>query len=123
MMNELYERVQDYLNMEEEIDFKEFQAYYKKVTDYLQAEGQDLEEENLWKGLLVVESIASNSSNRAKEIRKGPEVKKYKRMNERMKLWAQNITKRLTALGYTDEQINERFHEMLEEREENQKDS
>ncbi|GAJ98648.1 hypothetical protein [Geomicrobium sp. JCM 19055] len=40
MIDELYEKVQDYLNMEEEIDFKEFQAYYKKVTDYLQAEGR-----------------------------------------------------------------------------------
>ncbi|EZH67697.1 hypothetical protein DH09_07160 [Bacillaceae bacterium JMAK1] len=122
-MDELYEKVQDYLNMEEEIDFKEFQAYYKKVTDYLQAEGQNFDEDKLWKGLLIVESIASNASNRAKEIRKGPEVKKYKRMNERMKLWAQNFTKRLVELGYTDEDINERFHKMLEEREEANKDS
>ncbi|GAK06560.1 MULTISPECIES: hypothetical protein [Geomicrobium] len=123
MIDELYEKVQDYLNMEEEIDFKEFQAYYKKVTDYLQAEGQNFDEDKLWKGLLIVESIASNASNRAKEIRKGPEVKKYKRMNERMKLWAQNFTKRLAELGYTDEDINERFHKMLEEREEANKDS
>ncbi|GAJ98649.1 hypothetical protein [Geomicrobium sp. JCM 19055] len=50
-------------------------------------------------------------------------MKKYKRMNERMKLWAQNFTKRLAELGYTDEDINERFHKMLEEREEANKDS
>ncbi|MBB6448950.1 hypothetical protein HNR44_000899 [Geomicrobium halophilum] len=119
-MNELYKQVQIYLNMEGEIDFKEFQQYYKKVMDFLQEQGHDLEEEQIWQGLLVVESIASNSENRYKEKRKGPEAKKYKRMRQRGKLWAQNFTKRLQSLGYSDEQINEHFHAMLEEEPEQQ---
>lgn len=116
-MDELYQQVQTYLNMEGEIDFDEFQDYYKNVLDYLQEHGNDLEEDQIWKGLLVVESIASNAENRYKEQRKGKEVKKYKRMRERAKLWAQNFTKRLQSHGYSDEQINERFHAMLEEQE------
>ncbi|AXF54815.1 hypothetical protein [Salicibibacter kimchii] len=119
-MNDLYQQIQVYLNMEGEIDFEEFQDYYKKVIDYLQEHGNDLEEEQIWQGLLVVESVASNAENRGKEQRKGKEAKKYKRMRERAKLWAQNFTKRLQSLGYSDEQINDRFHAMLEEEPEQQ---
>ncbi|SDI30929.1 hypothetical protein [Natribacillus halophilus] len=119
-MDELYREVQVLLNMEGEIDFKDFQDYYKRVMDYLQEHGQDLEEEQIWKGLLVVESLSSNSQSRYREHRKGKEAKKYKRMRQRAKLWAQNFTKRLQSMGYSDEQINERFHAMLEEEPEQQ---
>ncbi|SFE31709.1 hypothetical protein [Alteribacillus iranensis] len=113
-MDKLYNQVQIYLNMDEEIDFKEFQAYYQQVLKYLDEYSSDLHEDDLWKALFVVESIMSNAENRAKTAKKA-EAKKYNKMATRTKLYAQNFTKRLSDLGYDEEQIGSKFEEMLEE--------
>ncbi|MFC5713289.1 hypothetical protein ACFPU1_10875 [Thalassorhabdus alkalitolerans] len=114
-MDKFYAQVQEYLNMEEEIDFKEFNEYYQQVLEYLDKESADLSEEDVWKALFVVESIMSNAQNRAKHADTTKEQKKYKRMAKRTKLYAQHFTKRLHDAGYNDEEIGARFKEMLEE--------
>lgn len=113
-MEELYNKIQEYLNMEEEISFKEFSDYYKKVMDKFNEVNEQLDEDGVWKALFIAENVMSNAGARAKE-KKGSESKKYKKMEERTQLWAKNLVARLYKLGYTDEQINERFDAMLEE--------
>ncbi|WP_096202330.1 hypothetical protein [Bacillus sp. FJAT-45350] len=113
-MQELYAKIQEYLNMDEEISFKEFSEYYKKVIDNLGADHESFEEDDVWKALFIIESIMSNAESREKE-QKGSEAKKYKKMAERCQLWAKNFTARLANLGYTEEDINERFEQMFEE--------
>ncbi|PSL51111.1 hypothetical protein B0H94_10120 [Salsuginibacillus halophilus] len=114
-MEEFYQRVQVYLNMEEEIDFDEFEAFYKEVMKELDANGLELEEEDLWKALFIVESLTSNAKSRIKEDKKKQKRKKYKKMHERTKVWAQNFTLRLHRAGYNEDQINQRFEAMLAE--------
>ncbi|MCM2674950.1 hypothetical protein [Alkalicoccobacillus plakortidis] len=113
-MQDLYDQIQVYLNMEEEIPFKEFQDFYKKVIDRLAAEGTELDEESLWKVLFVVENIISNAEGRANDT-KGSESKKYAKMASRLQLWAKNFGTRLGTAGYTEDDINERFSEMFAE--------
>ncbi|WP_413379854.1 hypothetical protein [Alkalihalobacillus sp. 1P02AB] len=113
-MQTLYEQIQVYLNMEEEISFKEFNDFYKKVVDELGTTHESLEQESVWKALFIVENVMSNANGRANE-KKGSESKKYSKMAQRLELWAKNLSARLAEAGYTEDDINERFNEMLEE--------
>lgn len=113
-MQELYKQIQVYLNMDEEISYEEFDGFYKKVVKFFTDKSEGFSEEDIWKGLFIVENIMSNADSRAKE-EKGTKVKKYKKMSERSSLWAQNFAGRLYGLGYTEEQLNERFEKMFEE--------
>ncbi|WP_088104750.1 hypothetical protein [Halalkalibacter urbisdiaboli] len=113
-MQPLYEQIQVYLNMDEEISFKEFSDYYKKVIDELAQSNEGYDEETVWKALFIVENVMSNAEGRAKE-KKGSESKKYTKMAQRLQLWAKNLAARLGAAGYTEDDINERFNVMFEE--------
>ncbi|MDQ0256223.1 hypothetical protein J2S74_003641 [Evansella vedderi] len=113
-MQELYKQIHEYLKMEEEISFEEFDSYYKKIVDYLNENADKLEEESLWKALFISENVMSNADARAKDA-KGSLGKKYKKMAQRLSLWAQNLTARLAEMGYNEEQMNERFEKMFDE--------
>ncbi len=113
-MLSLYDQIQVYLNMDEEISFSEFNDYYRRVLDELGKNHESFDEEMVWKHLFVVENVMSNAESRARDT-KGAESKKYEKMAKRLQLWAQNLAVRLGNAGYTDEDINSRFNEMLEE--------
>ncbi|MGY4690218.1 hypothetical protein [Salibacterium sp. K-3] len=115
MMDELYRKIQEYLNMDTEISFEEFRDYYQNVIDYLDHRQVDPDESEIWKSLFVVESVMSNAENRAKSVKKTAERKKYKKMGERTKLYAQHFTMKLNQLGYSQDEIEQRFDTMLEE--------
>lgn len=113
-MQQLYGKIHEYLNMDEEITFEEFDQFYKQVLKHFSEKAEDLAEEDVWKGLFIVENIMSNAENRIKE-EKGAKQKKYKKMKERASLWAQNFAGKLYKLGYTEEQLNERFEGMFQD--------
>lgn len=114
-MEQLYNQIQVYLNMDEEISFEEFSDYYKKVIDTLSAKNNEFNEDEIWKGLFITESVMSNAKARAQEVKNAQMKKKYKKMGQRTELWAKNFVSRLYKLGYKDDEINERFEAMLEE--------
>ncbi|WP_216829470.1 hypothetical protein [Alkalihalobacterium elongatum] len=114
MVEELYNQIQGYLNMEEEISFEEFDQYYKKVLDHFSEKNEQFDETDVWRSLFIVENLMSNADARSKET-KGSLVKKYKKMTKRTELWAKNFVVRLHKFGYNDDQINERFEKMFEE--------
>ncbi|GAE24630.1 hypothetical protein JCM9140_573 [Halalkalibacter wakoensis JCM 9140] len=113
-MQALYDQIQVYLNMEEEISFKEFSEYYRKVVAELGDVHETLDEEMVWKSLFIVENVMNNAEGRASQA-KGSESKKYAKMAQRLQLWAKNLAARLGEAGYTEEDISERFNQMLEE--------
>ena len=114
-MYELYKEIHTYLNMEEEIDFEQFDDFYKRVIDYFNHYADEFEEEDIWRALFIAENVMSNANDRRKES-KGPKAKKkYQKMGKRLKLWAENFAIRLAQKGYTKEQMNERFENMFEE--------
>lgn len=111
-MEHLYGKIHEYLKMDEEISFGEFDQFYKQVLKYFSEKAENLAEEDVWKGLFIIENIMSNAENRIKE-EKGAKQKKYKKMKERASLWAQNFAGKLYKLGYTEDQLNEKFEEMF----------
>jgi hypothetical protein len=116
-VQELYVKIHEYLNMDEDISFEEFENFYKNVIKYFSDKSEELIEEDIWKGLFIIENLMSNADSRAKEV-KGAKQKKYKKMSERSSLWAQNFAGRLYSKGYTEEQLNERFEQMFQDYEE-----
>ncbi|RXI99544.1 hypothetical protein DS745_15125 [Anaerobacillus alkaliphilus] len=113
-MQDLYVKIHEYLNMDEEISFEEFDDYYKTVIKQFSEVSDDLVEEDVWKALFIIENLMSNAESRAKES-KAAKQKKYKKMADRSALWAQNFAGRLYKLGYTEEQLNERFEKMFQD--------
>ncbi|NEU29566.1 hypothetical protein GN156_02040 [bacterium LRH843] len=113
-MQSLYDQIQVYLNMDEEISFKEFSEFYRRILDELGSNHESFDIEMVWKNLFVVENVMSNAESRSKET-KGSESKKYDKMAERLQLWAKNLAGRLGEAGFTEDDINERFNEMFEE--------
>ncbi len=113
-MQDLYVKIHKYLNMDEEIAFEEFDQFYKQVTKYFSENAENLVEEDIWKGLFIIENLMSNADSRSKEV-KGSKQKKYKKMSERSSLWAQNFAGRLYSKGYTEDQLNERFEQMFQD--------
>lgn len=114
MIQELYKQIHTYLSMEEEISFAEFDLYYKKVLAYFNECGNDFDEEQLWKGLFISETLVSNADARAGS-EKGKQAKKFAKIAQRMALWAQNFTSRLMDKGYTEEELQQRFENMFDE--------
>ncbi|WP_252313288.1 hypothetical protein [Sinobaca sp. H24] len=51
-MEEMYNQVQEYLNMDDEIPFKEFRTYYQNVISHFDEKSEQFSEDELWKGLL-----------------------------------------------------------------------
>ncbi|MGD8191978.1 hypothetical protein ACQCN2_18575 [Brevibacillus ginsengisoli] len=111
-MESLFEKMKEYLNMDTEISFEEFDQYYKQVLDFLGKDWQSLNEEDSLKILFILDNIKSNADDRAK--RKAKEVKKYQKMSERTNIWVQAMFKRLREMGLTDEEIGKRYEELYE---------
>ena len=100
--------------MGEEIEFEEFDIYYKNVIDHFNDHADEFEEEDVWKALFISENVMSNADVRAKD-EKGSKSKKYKKAAQRLSLWAKNFTSRLNDMGYSKEEMNERYEKMFED--------
>ncbi len=111
-MESLFEKMKEYLNMETEISFEEFDQYYKNVIDFLSKDWQTLNEEDSMKMLFILDNLKSNAEDRAK--RRTKESKKYQKMFERTSIWVQAMFKRLRDMGLSDEEIGKRYEEIYE---------
>ena len=111
-MQELFEKLKEYLSMETEISFEEFDQYYKKVVDYLNGNWTSLNEEDSMKMLFILDNLKGNSEDRAK--RKSKEQKKYQKMFQRSEIWMAAMYKRLHELGLSEEEISKRYEAWYE---------
>ena len=76
-MESIVTKLKEYLAMDSEIEFSEFQDYYNKVLEKLNQDYQELTEDELLKIRYVLNTIAVNAENRW--ARKDKYVKKYKK--------------------------------------------
>lgn len=104
-MEQHFQKLKEYLNMDTEIPFDEFEVYYKEVITYLQGNFESLEHATLIKARYITSIISGNASNRAG--RKGSQAKKYRKMADKCDFWADSIKYRLLQEGLTEEQIDE----------------
>ncbi|BAH41970.1 MULTISPECIES: hypothetical protein [Brevibacillus] len=111
-MQDLFEKMKEYLNMDTEISFDEFDGYYKKVTAFLNDSWETLNEEDTMHMLFILDNLKSNGEDRSK--RKVKEAKKYAKMAQRTEIWANALIGRLREAGLTDEEIGKRYEAIYE---------
>ncbi|MFY0545158.1 hypothetical protein [Brevibacillus sp. H7] len=111
-MQELFDKMKEYLNMDSEISFEEFDQYYKRVIAFLGDDWQKLNEEESMQMLFILDNLKSNSEDRAK--RKLKEAKKYQKIAQRTEIWASALIKRLKEFGLNDEEISKRYEAIYE---------
>lgn len=111
-MQELFDKMKEYLNMDTEISFDEFDGYYKQVVEFLNDNWTGLNEDETMHMLFILDNLKSNAEDRAK--RKEKEAKKYAKMAQRSEIWANALIKRLRDAGLRDEEISKRYEAIYE---------
>lgn len=102
-MENFFEKMKEYLNMDTEIPYEEFEAYYKDVLDFLNNDYLNLDKEETIKGRFILTILMSNSEDRGKRYKNL--TKKYKKIHDKSQLWAEALTLRLIKMGMTKDQI------------------
>lgn len=112
MIDNLYENMLEYLKMEDEITFKEFDEYYKKVLSELEQNYESYDQEKGFQALFIMDNLKTNSDSRVQ--RKFSEAKKYKKISQRAQIWVEALFIHLVKSGLTDKEIHARIEEMYE---------
>ncbi|MBP1933516.1 hypothetical protein [Ammoniphilus resinae] len=112
MIQSLYDKMLEYLKMDTEIDFKEFNDYYKTVLEELEKNYKEYDQEKGIQALFVMDNLKTNSDSRL--TRKFPEAKKYKKISERSKVWVEALFLHLLQHGMTDKEIQAKIEELYE---------
>lgn len=110
IVDNLFNKMKEYLNMDSEISFEEFESYYQEMMDNLKENFESYNQDELNKGYYILLNLGSNAMDRAK--RKGPLTKKYKKIGEKSQFWADAITHKLKKMGLTQNDINQAYDEI-----------
>lgn len=104
MMESLLAKMREYLQMDTEIDFAEFTAYYQQLMDMMTANYDSMGKDDLCKAKFILMIVSTNSESRA--LRKGTAAKKYKKIKEKTSFWSEAINYRLLKEGMAQQEID-----------------
>ena len=105
-METIKAKLKEYLAMDHELEFGEFNTYYNSVIEELNANYQGYDAETLLTMRYVLSTVAVNAQ--AWSMRKDKNSKKYRKINDKCRFWVDAITYKLTkVLGYTNDMIDE----------------
>ena len=111
-MEALFAKLREYLQMEEDIPFAEFAAYFKDVMAEWQVNYQQYDKETLIKCQSIATVVAANAIDRGGS--KDANSMKFKKMAEKMSFWAQAIELRLEKEhGMTKDQVDKEIDALL----------
>jgi len=96
----------EYTKMDEEISFEEFQSYYTSLMNFLQAEYQNLTEDELVQAKGMTMIVAGNAKMRA--LRKDANRKKFDKMGQKAAFWEDAIRRRLVKEGMSENVLDEK---------------
>ncbi|MGI6361235.1 MAG: hypothetical protein ACOX05_02880 [Bacillota bacterium] len=115
-LHELFETMQEYTKMTDELSFKEFSSYYQQVMEFLQKDYQELDEE----GLLKIKGICSImfANAQARSMNKDINRKKFIKMAEKANFWQNAIQMKLKKDGLSESEISAREEAFFAEDEE-----
>lgn len=102
-MENFFEKMKEYLKMDTEISYEEFDAYYQEFLVYLSGSYQEFSQEESLKARFILSILASNSGERSKKYKNL--AKKYKKIGEKCTFWVEAIDYRLLKQGMTKQQI------------------
>ena len=91
--------------MDEEISFEEFSGFYNQVLKELMEKYQDMSQDDCLKSRFIMSTVAQNAA--ARGARKGPQVKKYRKIQEKCAFWSDAIQHRLIKEGMSKKDLEE----------------
>jgi hypothetical protein len=104
-METIKAKLKEYLAMEHELDFNEFNEYYNTIMAELNEHYQEFKEDALLDMRYVLNTVAVNAQMWGS--RKSQNSKKYKKIHEKTKFWAEAITYKLKKeFGYDNDKID-----------------
>ncbi|MDA8443103.1 MAG: hypothetical protein M0Z55_12160 [Peptococcaceae bacterium] len=103
-MEEYLAKLKEYLNMETELPFAEFAAFFEEFTAFLGANYEQFDQTTSLNARFVASILEANSQERAK--RKTPETKRFKKMAQKSRIWLDAMNYRLLKSGMSQAQID-----------------
>ncbi|MDR3289400.1 MAG: hypothetical protein LBT22_08235 [Peptococcaceae bacterium] len=104
-MDTLFEKLKEYLKMDTEIAFEEFNDYYKQLILELNEKFNDFDQDACLKARFICTTVQSNAESRSKHSKaKG---KAFKKIVSKCAFWADAIHFRLLKEGMTEAAIEE----------------
>jgi hypothetical protein len=105
IVDTLFAKLQEYLQMEEEISFEEFSRYYKDLMDLLNKDFSGLNQDECLKARYICSIVQANAETRSKNNKVN--AKAFKKMNKKCAFWGDAINYRLLKEGLSQQQIDE----------------
>ena len=105
-MENLFDKIKEYVNMDTEISAVEFQEYYKQVMDKLATDFEQLTQDGLLQAKVITSIMSANAAGRSKK--KTADTKRFKKISEKSRFWSGAITYRLKKSGLSDKEIEQR---------------
>lgn len=104
-METIKAKLKEYLAMDNELEFNEFNAYYNTIIEELNAHYGEYGEDILLEMRYILNTVAVNAQMWGS--RKDKYSKKYKKINEKAKFWADAMTYKLKKeFGYDNDKID-----------------
>lgn len=104
-MENYFAKMKEYLNMDSELPYDEFDQYFRDYIVYLGENYEGFDQDTTVKARFVASILQINSMDRSKH--KGPHAKKFRKMSDKSKLWTDALNYRLLKQGMTQAQIDE----------------
>lgn len=104
-MDKLFAKLKEYLHMDEEISFEEFNAYYKSLITELNSGFDGFDQKELITAKYICMIVNSNAESRSKRSKLN--AKAFKKMAAKCAFWADAINYRLLKQGMSSSAIDE----------------
>jgi hypothetical protein len=112
-MEEKLRKLKEYLNMETELPFAEFEAFCRDVLGDLQQNYEGMSRADRLRAAYICEIVGGNAGSRARQD-KG-HAKPFRKMAEKCRFWQEAIKHRLRKEGAGDAEIEAETKELLEQ--------
>lgn len=104
-MEEYLAKMKEYLSMDSELPYEDFNQYFQDYVGYLSKSYEEFDQDTCVKAKFITSILHANSDDRSK--RKGPLAKKYRKMSEKSKLWTDALNYRLLKTGMSQQEIDQ----------------
>lgn len=111
-MEQLFEKMKEYLHMETEIPADEFSEYHKKMIQVLSDDFEDMDPEMRLKARYICSIVQANADSRAKRSKSNGKL--YKKISAKAIFWMDAINFRLIKDGMTQADIDKKMEEINE---------
>ena len=105
ILDDLLEKLKEYLKMDEEISYDEFSDFYNKLVTELNQSFDALDQDARIKALYICSVVQANAESRIKESK--ATAKSFKKMGAKCNFWKDAIKFHLGKSGMTSQEIEQ----------------